>query len=207
MLVYSEKVLDKGCRLSKKVFISAMNLIIENFRKTWQGIVMDFRLDIASLRSGRISSAIIEDIEVESYGSKLTLKELASFSLLSPNVLIINPWDKSLIPSIEKAIQDSEIGVTPSNDGNTVQLVFPPLTEEKRQTLVKILKQKLEEYRIKFRQHRDGVRKQIQELFEEKKINEDEKYQLNEQLQKEVDEFNRAIDEIAEAKEKEILTL
>jgi len=184
-----------------------MHPFIESFHKTWQELISEFKIDIASLRSNRISPAMVEDVRVESYGSQYTIKELGSISMIPPNVLIIDPWDKTSIPSIEKGIQLAQIGVTPSNDGAVIKLIFPPLTEEKRKLLVKVLKEKFEDYRIKFRQQRDGIRKQIQDLAEKKEINDDQRFDLNEALQKEVDGFNKTIDSVIEAKEKEIMTV
>ncbi|KKU47318.1 MAG: Ribosome-recycling factor [Parcubacteria group bacterium GW2011_GWF2_46_8] len=184
-----------------------MHPFIEAFHKTWLALIDEFKIDIASLRTNRITPALVEDVGVESYGSQYTLKELGSIAMLPPNLLVIDPWDKTTIPAIEKGIQLAQIGVMPSNDGTVIKLVFPPLTEEKRLSLVKVLKEKFEESRIKFRQQRDGVRKQIQDLLEKKEINEDELYDLNEALQKQVDEFNKTIDTVSEKKEKEIMTI
>ena len=184
-----------------------MHPFIEAFHKTWLALIDEFKIDIASLRTNRITPALVEDVGVESYGSQYTLKELGSIAMLRPNLLVIDPWDKTTIPAIEKGIQLAQIGVMPSNDGTVIKLVFPPLTEEKRLSLVKVLKEKFEESRIKFRQQRDGVRKQIQDLLEKKEINEDERYDLNEALQKQVDEFNKTIDTVSEKKEKEIMTI
>jgi ribosome recycling factor len=184
-----------------------MHPFIEAFGKTWQQLLNDFKIEIASLRSNRISPAMVEDVSVESYGSQYTLKELASIGMVPPNILVVDPWDKSSIPAIEKGIQLAQIGVTPSNDGSVIRLTFPPLTEEKRRSLVKVLKEKFEDCRIRFRQQRDGVRKQIQDLFEKKQINEDERFDLNEALQKQVDDFNKNIETVVTAKEKEIMTV
>jgi ribosome recycling factor len=184
-----------------------MHPFIESFHKAWQALVNEFKSEIVSLRTNRITPALVEDVGVEAYNSQFTLKELASISIMPPNILIVDPWDKSTISAIEKGIQLAQIGVMPSNDGAVIKLTFPPLTEEKRLSLVKVLKEKFEDCRIKFRKQRDGVRKQIQDLFEKKEINEDERFDLNEALQKQVDEFNQTIEEITEAKEKEIMTI
>ena len=181
--------------------------LIENFTQQWQGIVNDFKSEIASLRTNRVTPTLVEDVTVESYGSRLTLKEVASIHVVPPNMLVIDPWDKSLITAIEKGIAATQLGINPSNDGKLIRLVFPPLTEEKRQALAKVLKQKAEQAKIRFRQERDKVRKEIQDAFEKKEIQEDEKYSLNEKLQKQVDRFNQALEEIMTAREREILTV
>jgi len=181
------------------------NLLLENFTRRWQAIIADFKTEIASLRANRVTPALVDDVQVESYGSRLTLKELASINVVLPNILLIDPWDKSQITTIEKAIVATQLGISPSNDGRLIRLVFPPLTEEKRQTLAKVLKQKAEQTKIRFRQERDGVRKEIQDAFEKKEIYEDERYTLNEKLQKQVDEFNFVIEELVASREKEIM--
>jgi ribosome recycling factor len=161
-----------------------------------------------SLRSNRASPGLVEDIEVESYGSRLPLKQLASIITSSASTINIQPWDKSIIPLIEKAIIEAKLGVMPSNDGQFIRLNFPPLTEEKRQDLVKLLGQKTEEYKIRFRQTRDEIKKKFQSKLDSREIgDEDMKYKFNELLQKQVDEFNQQIEEARKKKEKEILTV
>ena len=128
-----------------------MDGIIKEFNKSWQNIVESYKQDILGLRAGRVNPAMIEDIQAESYGSKMSLKQLGTITSDSLHSLVIQPWDKSVIPGIEKAIQSAQLGVNPSNDGNIIRLNFPPLTEEKRQVLVRLLGQKTEEHKIKFR--------------------------------------------------------
>ena len=169
-------------------------------------MVEDYKNDIVGLRAGRVNPAMIEDIQAESYGSKMPLKQLATIISDSPHSLVIQPWDKSVIPGIEKAIELANLGVNPSNDGNIIRLNFPPLTEEKRQILVKLLGQKTEEHKIKFRQLRDDSKKKFQTEME-KGGDEDLKFKFNDLLQKEVDVFNEEIDSLREKKEKEILSV
>ncbi|HOM68333.1 MAG TPA: ribosome-recycling factor [Candidatus Paceibacterota bacterium] len=181
-----------------------MDEIISKFRKNWQEIIRSFKMDLNSLRSGRVSPAIIEDLTVEAYGNKMKLKELASIAVQPPNILIVQVWDETNLGIIEKAITGSNLGVNVSREGKNLKVIFPPLTEEKRKTLIKMLNQKEEEFKIKFRNSRDEVREQIKEKFEQKEITEDDKYRLIELLQKEVDEFNNQISEISKRKEEEL---
>ncbi len=181
-----------------------MDEIISKFRKNWQEIIESFKMDLNSLRSGRVSPAIIEDLTVEAYGNKMKLKELASIAVQPPNILIVQVWDETNLGIIEKAITGSNLGVNVSREGKNLKVIFPPLTEEKRKTLIKMLNQKEEEFKIKFRNSRDEVREQIKEKFEQKEITEDDKYRLIELLQKEVDEFNNQISEISKRKEEEL---
>ena len=183
-----------------------MEKLINEFKKQWQLVVESYKSDILGLRTGRVNPGLVEDIQAESYGTKMPLKQLATITSDSGHSLVIQPWDKSVIPGIEKAIQDAEIGVNPSNDGNVIRLNFPPLTEEKRQLMTKLLSQKTEEHKIKFRQLRDDVKKKFQTEFE-KGSDEDLKFKFNELLQKEVDAFNEQIDSLRDRKEKEILSV
>ena len=181
-----------------------MDGIIKEFNKSWQNIVESYKQDILGLRAGRVNPAMIEDIQAESYGSKMSLKQLGTITSDSLHSLVIQPWDKSVIPGIEKAIQSAQLGVNPSNDGNIIRLNFPPLTEEKRQVLVRLLGQKTEEHKIKFRQSRDDSKRKFQTEME-KGGDEDLKFKFNDLLQKEVDAFNEQVDALREKKEKEIL--
>ncbi|MEW5805571.1 MAG: ribosome recycling factor [Patescibacteria group bacterium] len=185
-----------------------MEELLNEFKKTWQIILENHREEIFSIRSNRISPGLIEEIEIEAYNSRSPLKHLATITLSQANTLLVQPWDKTIIPNIEKAIVEAKLGVMPSNDGQFIRLNFPPLTEEKRQELVKFLNQKTEEFKIRFRQARDEIKKRFQNLMDSGKIaDEDAKYQFTEQLQKQVDEFNQKIEAAREKKEKEILSV
>lgn len=183
-----------------------MEQLINDFKKHWRAVIEAYKSDILGLRAGRVNPAMVEDIQAESYGVKMPLKQLATITSDSGHSLIIQPWDKSVIPGIEKAVRDAQLGVNPSNDGNIIRLNFPPLTEEKRQVLVKLLGQKTEEHKIKFRQLRDDSKRKFQTEME-KGGDEDLKFKFNDLLQKEVDTFNTEIDALREKKEKEILSV
>ena len=182
-----------------------MDEVISKFRKNWQEILESFKIDLNSLRSGRVSPAIIEDLIIEAYGNKMTLKELSSITVQLPNTLIVQVWDETNLGIIEKALTNSNLGVNVSREGKNLRVIFPPLTEEKRKALIKMLNQKEEEFKIKFRNVRDEIREEIKEKFEKKEITEDDKYRLSELLQKEVDEFNDKISEISKRKEEELM--
>ncbi|MBI1974743.1 MAG: ribosome recycling factor [Parcubacteria group bacterium] len=160
---------------------------------------------VAAFRTSRPSPALIEDVLVEYYGSKLPLKQVAAISVTPPNVLIVQPWDKNAIQPIEKAIAQSNLGTSPAVDGDVVRITLPPLTEERRRNLVKVLSGEAEKTKIAFRVARDEVRKKIQEAFNKKEIGEDQKFKLNELLQKEVDQFNETLEDLVSKKEKEIM--
>lgn len=184
-----------------------MDQIIENFKKSWRAIFDAYKQDILGLRSGRVNPGLVEDIQVDSYGSKMPLKQLATITSDSAHSLAVQPWDKTVISTIEKAIQEAQLGVNPSNDGNIIRLNFPPLTEEKRQAMIKLLGQKTEEHRIRFRQLRDDIKKKFQGEFISKDSDEDLKFKFQNLLQKEVDAFNVEIDTLKDKKEKEIMNI
>ncbi|MCX6781998.1 MAG: ribosome recycling factor [Candidatus Magasanikbacteria bacterium] len=172
----------------------------EDFNKA-----IDFlKQDIAGLRTGRASTAMVEDIHVEAYGTRQPLKAVASISVADPKTLNVEPWDKSLMSAVEKGIRDSGLGINPVNDGRLIRLSMPELTVERRAELTKILHQKLENARISIRQVREDVRGIINDGETEGTITEDEKYRLQEELDKLVKEFNEQIKMVGEKKEAEI---
>lgn len=167
---------------------------IEEFLKT----------EFASLRVGRASPALVENMFVDYYGTKTPLKQLASISSPEPKILIIEPWDKNAISAIEKAILTSELGLSPIVDKNSIKIIIPQLTEERRNALIKIIGIKLEEAKIQNRAKRDDAMKEISDQFSGKKINEDEKFKLKEKTQDIVDEANQNLENAAKTKEKEL---
>lgn len=167
---------------------------IEGFLKT----------ELASLRVGRATPTLVENMFVDYYGTKTPLKQLASISAPEPRMLIIEPWDKNAIPAIEKSILTSELGFSPIVDKNLIKILIPQLTEERRNALIKIIDIKLEEVKIQNRAKRDDAMKEINDLFGGKKITEDEKFKLKEKTQDIVDEANQNLEDAAKTKEKEI---
>ena len=160
--------------------------------------------DITGLRTGRASTAMVEDIHVEAYGTRQPLKAVASISIADPKTLNVDPWDKSLLSAVEKGIRDSGLGINPVNDGRLIRLVLPELTVERRAELTKILHQKLENARISIRQIREDVRSLINEGEKDGSVTEDEKFRLQEELDKLVKDYNEEIKQIGEKKELEI---
>jgi ribosome recycling factor len=170
--------------------------------------VIDFlKKDITGLRTGRASVAMVEDIMVEAYGTHQTLKSVATITVADAKTLNIEPWDKSVLGSIEKGIRDSGIGVNPVNDGRMVRVVLPDLTSERRKELAKVLHEKLENARVSVRKVRQESRELIEMEEENKSISEDEKFKLFEEVEKVVKEYNDKIKEIGEKKESEINTI
>ena len=176
-----------------------------NQRKKDFDAAFDFaRNEIAGIRTGRAHSSMVEDIIVDYMGSKLRIKELATISTPEPRVIFIQPWDKAVIPLIEKAIKDSPLGLNPTSDSNGVRLTIPSLTEDRRKEFTRLLHQKAEEARIKSRQVREDILKKVQSAVKEKTAREDEVKNAKDEVQKVIDEFNKKVDELVKKKEQEL---
>lgn len=180
---------------------------ISEHKKDFQGAIDFLKADISALRTGRASTAMVEDITVEAYGSRQQLKATASIVVSDPKTLTIEPWDKSLLAAVEKGIRDSSLGINPVNDGRLIRLALPELTTERRQELTKVLHQKLEQARISLRKIREDVREKINQEEKNKTISEDQKFKMQEDLEKMVKEFNDEIKKVGDAKETEITTV
>ncbi len=184
-----------------------MHQLLENYKPELEKVLKHLREELTSFRTGRASPVLVENLLVETYGTRMPLKQLASISAPDSKTIFIQVWDKSLILEIEKAIAVSNLGLTPSVEGTSIYLRIPALTEEKRKELVKILHQKLEQARIAIRGYRDKVREKIIKGEREGEITEDEKYQFFKKLDEITTEFNEQIKEMGEKKEEEIMTV
>lgn len=180
---------------------------ISDFKSDFDGAINFFKDDISGLRTGRASAAIVEDIMVEAYGTHQTLKSLASINIPDAKTVNIDPWDKSILSAVEKAIRDSGLGLSPVNTGSQIRLAMPELTSERRQELIKILHQKEEGARIALRKTREEVKEMIKSAEADGEVTEDEKYRLQEDLEKLVKEFNDKVKDIVVKKEGEINTI
>ncbi|KKS23976.1 MAG: Ribosome recycling factor [Candidatus Nomurabacteria bacterium GW2011_GWC2_41_8] len=157
------------------------------------------------LNIGRASPMVLDGVSVESYGSFVPLKNVASVSIEDPKTLRIAPWDKSQIKNIEKAIAGANLGLSAATDDLGIRVIFPQLTTETRQTLVKVLKEKLEESRITVRREREKLLEDIETKETEGKMTEDERFRAKEELQKIINETNGSLEVIFEKKEKEVM--
>jgi len=163
------------------------------------------RKEYGSIRAGRANPSLLDKVMVDYYGSPTPVNQLANISVPEARSLVIQPWDKSTLPAIEKAIMKSDLGLNPSSDGNVVRLLIPALTAEKRAELVKILKKKAEEARVAVRNVRRDANDQLKKLEKEHKASEDEVKRAQDDLQKSTDKFIKEIDHILDVKEKEIM--
>jgi ribosome recycling factor len=157
------------------------------------------------LNIGRASPMILDGVQVESYGSRVPLKNVASVSIEDPKTLRIAPWDKSQVKDIERAIMAANLGLSVATDDVGIRVIFPQLTTETRGTLVKVLKEKLEEARITVRRERERVWEDVQAKEEEGGLTEDEKFRAKDELQKVIDEVNQNLENIFEKKETEVM--
>lgn len=167
--------------------------------------VESFRNELSKIRTGRASLAILDDIAVSAYGSTMPLNQVATLTIPESRMIAIQPWDPQMIAPIEKAILKSSIGLTPANDGKTIRLNVPQLTEERRKDLVKKVKKTAEEFRVAVRNARRDAIDLFKNLKKDKEISEDDLFKLQDDAQTETDTFIKLIDEISASKEKEVM--
>ena len=168
-----------------------------------------FKQEISSIRTGRASPALIENVVCSAYGgvSRLTIKELGTITAIDAQTLMVQPWDPSVLGEIRQGILAANIGLTPVIDNNIIRISVPSLTTERRVEYVKILHQKMEQAKVSIRNIRQEKKKEIGESFEKKEISEDEKYRAEEELQKTTDDNVSLVETIGEKKEQEILSI
>lgn len=165
------------------------------------------RRELAQMRTGRASPALVDGIHVEAYGAKTPLKQLANISIPEARLIVIQPWDKSMLGDIEKALQKSDLGITPNSDGKLIRLPIPPLNEERRRDLVKLAKKVGEEGKIKLRHYRRESLESLKKAVKDGTLPEDEVKQLENEVQKLTENFSGKIDELLKDKEQEIMTV
>ncbi len=163
--------------------------------------------EMAMVRTGRASPALVENIKVDSYGTLTPLNQLASISVPEPRLIVIQPWDKSIISSIEKVILKSDLELSPVVSGNIIRIPFPPLSEERRKELVKVVHKMAEECRVSIRGLRRDAREELKSLEKDGKVSEDDSRRAQEEMQKTTDRYIEEVDKILAAKEKEILEI
>ena len=161
--------------------------------------------ELLSIRAGRATPAMLENVRVEFYGSISPLNQVSTVSAPQPDLLVVTPWDKSVISAIEKAVQSANLGLNPSNDGTLIRIPIPPLTEERRIELCKRVRQVGEQAKVSIRNIRRGAKEELKSTQETEKLSEDMRYHAEEQLQKETDRFVAAIDKVLHQKEADIM--
>lgn len=179
--------------------------LLARAREHMSKTVEHFQHQLARLRTGRATPALVEHVRVEYYGVPTPLSQVSSIIVPEPRMLVIQPWDRSLLGAIEKALLQSEVGVTPTNDGSVIRLVLPPLSEERRRELVKICRKHAEEARVALRNIRREYLEELRHLEKQERFSEDERRRGEQELQKITDTFTEELDRLLERKEKEIL--
>lgn len=161
--------------------------------------------ELATLRAGRATPALLDKIVVDYYGTPMPVNQVATISVPEPRMIVIQPWEKTMVPAIEKAIQKSDLGLTPTNDGTVVRLTIPQLTQQRRTELVKVVHKKAEEGRVAIRNLRRDANEILKKMAKDKAISEDEGQLAQENIQKLTDKYIKEIDRVAAQKEKEIM--
>jgi ribosome recycling factor len=170
-----------------------------------QKAVEALKQDVSSIRTGRASSALIERITVDYYGTPTPINQVASISIPEARLLVIQPWDRKMLIDIEKAIQKSDLGINPNNDGQVIRLAIPPLNEERRRDMVKTLHKKLDEHKVAIRNVRRDAQDKLRDREKKKEVSEDELKRSTERLQKLTDRYIDEMDKVGKTKELEIL--
>lgn len=179
--------------------------VLDEASKKMDKAVKAYDKELTRVRTGRATPALLEGITVDYYGSQMPINQVASISVPESRQLVIQPWDQNVLPEIEKAILKSELGLTPNNDGKVVRVSIPPLTEERRRELVKLVNKMAEEARVAVRNVRRDYMERLKRMKKDKEISEDEMYKLQDELQKITDDHIETIDGIRADKEKEIM--
>lgn len=163
------------------------------------------RREFSAVRTGKASPALLDVVRVDAYGSKMPIQQVASVNAPEPRMLIVQPWDKSLLKTIEKAIQEAELGLNPSNDGNVIRVPIPALTEERRKDMVKMLNRLAEEGRVAVRHARQEANKELKRMQQAHEVSEDDARRQMDEIQKLTDTFIARIDDLLKAKEQEVM--
>ena len=179
--------------------------LFDDAERRMKGAVTALRQDLGSIRAGRASAALLDRIQVEYYGSPVPINQVATISVPEARLMIIQPWDRKMLTDIEKAIQKSDLGINPNNDGQVIRLVIPPMSEERRRDLVKSLHKKLDEHKVAVRNIRRDIHDKLRDREKKKEVSEDELKRSNDKLQKLTDRYIEEMDKVGKAKEQEIL--
>jgi len=176
-------------------------------RTRMEKAVEDFRKELSGVRTGRANVSVLDHVRVDYHGTPMPINQLGTLNVPDPMTIVISPWDPGAVPSIDKAIRTSDLGLNPTNDGKVVRVPIPPLTEDRRKELVKHMHKVLENHRTAVRNIRRDIKEAVEKLEKEKKISEDEKKRSLEELEKVTHSETRKIEDLSAAKEKEVLEM
>jgi len=186
-----------------------MDDVVAQMRQRMQKALMVLQEDLSTVRTGRAMPSLVENVAISVYGGaqRLRIKELTTISASDPQTLVLQPFDPSIAGEIQKGIMEANIGLTPSSDGNVIRISIPPLSEERRKDLIKLMKQKLENGRIAIRQIRQDARNIVRKKHNDKEISEEQMFKLDQDIQKITDEIMIPVDEIGRRKEAELMQI
>ena len=184
-----------------------MNDLINQHKEQFEKVMEHFHHELSSVRTGRANPALLAPVMVESYGSKVPLNQVANISVSDAKTLTISPWDKSQLQEIEKGIQVANLGFNPSSDGQVVRVTLPPLTEERRKEMVKLVGQIAEHARIGIRQVREDIIKAVKRGESDGSATKDDVASAQKKVQEVIDNYNKQVKDISEDKEKELMTI
>jgi ribosome recycling factor len=180
---------------------------VEDARRRMEEALDAMRREFASVRTGKATPALLDTVRVDAYGTKMPINQVATVHTPEPSLLVVQPFDKSLMSAVEKAIQSADLGLNPGNDGNVIRVPIPPLNEERRKEYVKLLHKMAEEGRVSIRHARRVVRDELHKKVKDHDIGEDEGHRREEALEKLTHEYTERIDELLKHKEEEVLAL
>ena len=181
--------------------------VLKNTEESMAAAIEHLQHDLSGIRTGKANPALLDSIRVDYFGQQVPLKQVASIAVPDPRLITIQPWDKSVVPEIEKAILGSELGLNPQNDGTIIRLPIPQLTEERRKDLVKAVKRLGEDAKVSLRNIRRNVNEDIKKLEKSHDIGEDEMHSNQEEIQKLTDSYVKQVEEVISAKEKDVLEI
>lgn len=184
-----------------------MNTVIKSTEESMQRRVNHLESEYARIRAGRANPAVLDKLVVDYYGAPTPVKQLAAVSVTEARTLSIQPYDASVLRAIEKAIQTSDIGINPQNDGKIIRLTFPPLTEDKRKEIVKDVSKQAEDSKVQVRNERRDAIEKLKKMKKNSEITEDDLENGQEKIQKLTDKFTKKIDEICSEKQKEVMSI
>src|SRR5229473_1938927 len=181
--------------------------VLDELKKDMEHTLDALRKELAKVRTGRASTALIEGVMVEYYGTRTPLNQLAALSAPEPRLLIVQPYDRSIMASVEKAIYQSDLGLTPVNDGKVIRVPIPELTEERRKDLVRHIRKVAEDYRVSLRNHRRDANERLKKMQKDKQIAEDEVRATQDRVQKVTDEYIEKLDKVLKSKEDDLMAV
>jgi ribosome recycling factor len=181
--------------------------VLDGCKKDMEKTIAAFRKELSHVRTGRASTALLEGITVDYYGARTPLNQLATLSAPEPSLLVVQPYDRSVLSAVEKAIQASELGLNPLNDGKILRVPIPPLTEERRRDLVKHVRKLAEDYRVSVRNHRRDSLEMLKELEKDREITEDDRRHAAEKVEALTKDHVERVEKVLKAKEDEIMAV